>query len=139
MFKIPIEYSEIKLNAPIAIEGDTYKTLLADSEPILWTGLNSEGQRIIASYFDGNTNKQLDLYCIVDENTYKNFLNGEISLRSIYENSQDLYIVRSIKDSHKVFKINIKILPQELLPSEKSFLRKKSSYTYKQLYFDKRI
>ena len=123
MFKIPIEYSEIKKNDRIVIE-DNIVFLSNSDELVLYSGKNKYGEIVIASFFEGNLHKSLYIYCIIEAYEYKEFLERKITLREIYDKRENLFMVRLVGESAKCFEVPKKILPEKSLPTYQSYLPK---------------
>ncbi|MBF0591334.1 MAG: hypothetical protein HQL02_04525 [Nitrospirae bacterium] len=102
-----------------------YQTLLFDNEPILYTGTNKHGNRILGSSVDECYKKKVERYfhTIIDPKTYNDFLRRKITYLSIMQKAKDIFVIDQSFDGDTIqtYIINIDDIPKDYLPSEKSF------------------
>lgn len=112
------------------IKDGTYKHLIYFDEPILFTGINPNNQKIIGSSIDYFYTENINAYfhAVVSNFNYKAFMNGEISLARIYERAHRLFVVH-YTDDHSgeepmltvVYQVKWEDIPEEYRPTKDSF------------------
>jgi hypothetical protein len=102
-----------------------YHVLHFDEEPILFTGTNKYGNRIIASLVDESDEEGLSWYfhVIVDPRTYTNFRKRKLSYLEVLRECQPIYIVeRRFGDAiSKIYFSGIDDIPEYHLPMDDSY------------------
>lgn len=121
--------NKVKAPADLWIITRDYENLWWDDGPIVWTGRNLAGQRVIASgcYEDPEHKIEQNFYAIIDNQTYKEFLAKKISLRTIYERSVGKFIVVEREFSGNAengWFVNFADVSDEYLPTKDSFYRR---------------
>jgi hypothetical protein len=136
--EVMIESQEKMVITELILISDNYRVLLFDDEPILFSGTNVFGNRILGSSIDEDYEKKIEQYfhIIVDPKTYFDFINKKISYYSILKNSKRIFIVEKSFDKSEInsYPIDFNSIPKEYLPSEDTFcpdceIQPSSSYT----------
>lgn len=100
-----------------------YLELLADENPILYTGTNRYGNRILGVIIEESDDFSLHYFhVIIDDSTYYNFINKEITLRTILSQAGLVFVV-SFK-AGKYLESNLigfDEIPTDYLPLEDSY------------------
>ena len=114
-----------------------YQVLHFDEEPILFTGTNEYGNRIIGSLVDVNDDEMLSWYfhIIVDPRTYADFRKKKISYLEVMRESNPIYIVERRFDGtiSKVCFLSFDAIPENHRPMKDSYcpeLSGKSTLSY---------
>ncbi|MBL7920453.1 MAG: hypothetical protein JNJ40_09075 [Bacteroidia bacterium] len=118
------EYTQHKaLISDLPIITDNYLKLLADEYPILYTGTNRYGNRILGSIIEESDDFIVYYFhTIIDDETYYKFIDKKITLREIFKNSNTLFIVTY--KGGKLGENNIiafNEIPSDYLPLENSY------------------
>lgn len=89
MFKIDI-YKKIDSDLPVIFEN--FKILHFDEEPILYTGLNKYGNRIIGSYIDVDEENKFErfLHSIISSKDYWDFINQQTSYLDLLKRTKEI-------------------------------------------------
>lgn len=104
---------------------NNYKTLHFDEFPILFMGTNKYGNKIIGSHLEENDTSKtiLNLYIILTNKEYHQFMNQQKSYLEILQNSNSISIVE--KDYkfkiRRVYDIDFDSIPKDYLPTKESF------------------
>ena len=99
---------------------DNYQVLLDDIEPILFTGTNSLGNRIVGSLtsrdFESGINRYL--HAVIDSMVYNEFLKQCINYNGLLKRAKLIYIIDQSfnRDEEKIYQINYDDIPHEYLP-----------------------
>ncbi|WP_025144513.1 hypothetical protein [Pedobacter jeongneungensis] len=123
MFELNLQY-RIKTSLPV-ITGN-YKILHYDEFPILFSGTNNYGNKLIGSYSYEDDETDLFRYflIIVSDKQYVDFYNGKISYRSLIETNESLFIIDKDINDHIIdtFHVPLESIPADYLPHIKSFI-----------------
>lgn len=113
----------IPTDAPL-ITGN-YQVLHFDEEPVLFTGTNKYGNRVIGSLVDDDDGLEVSLYfhVIVDWRRYNDFLKRRVSYVDILRESSPIYIVEKTYDGSKteIYYATFDEIPLDNRPTEESF------------------
>ncbi|UOQ53524.1 hypothetical protein [Hymenobacter cellulosivorans] len=113
--------------------------LIYDEYPILFTGLNKHGHRVIGSYLNHDQESDDDIiyfaHLSISNNAFDSFLSKQITYRNFFEVSDEVYIVEKNYDSNTevYYTIPIADFPINYYPSVDSFcpeLNKKLGLKY---------
>jgi hypothetical protein len=114
-----------------------YQVLHFDEEPILFTGTNAYGNRIIGSLVEDDDEALISwcFHIIVDPGTYTDFRKRKVSYLQLLKNSHPVYLIERSFDgtSTKVYFLSFDEILEEYLPMEDSFCpeqKSKSTLTY---------
>lgn len=101
--------------------------LIYDDYPVLFTGLNVFGGRIVGSYIahDSESDDEIVYYLqvIVSHNAFQSFIDRLLNYRDLIEVSEEVYInaVNYDTGTESFYTIPIEAFPAEYLPTRKSF------------------
>jgi hypothetical protein len=135
-----IKYSEFDSGLEIVDITSDFDLLLHVEYPILYTGKNAYGSRIIGSFLEEDEVDLTALYYIhfiIKNIDYTDFLAQRISYRDIFKLAKTAFILKKDLASlkiEKVFSIQAEYIPGDYLPHKKSLHPRKghkSSLTYK--------
>ncbi len=105
---------------------DNYKVLHFDEYPILFSGTNKFGNKIIGSLIDEDDDNNLLYYfsIIVNDKDFNSFYNKKKSYRNLIVDSKEIFIVvKTFNDEIvKTHLIPISSIPNHYLPRETSFI-----------------
>ncbi|MBI5636334.1 MAG: hypothetical protein HZA03_00020 [Nitrospinae bacterium] len=122
MFKIPEDKKNTSDSWVIVNDCEVY---LYYDEPILFSGTNKLGERIIGSYVDSDYEAKFSrhYYTIVTEAIFQSFLCGGISYLSLLTQAKSFFVVDTSFDdeSPNVHSVDISIVPSQELPLPNSF------------------
>jgi len=125
MFKIDINK---KIDSDLPVIFENFKILHFDEEPILYTGLNKYGNRIIGSYIDVDEENKFErfLHSIISSKDYWDFINQQTSYLDLLKRTKDIFFIDKSFDSKFLnnYKISLENLPIEYKPLENSFCPK---------------
>jgi hypothetical protein len=110
---------------PVITEG--YEVLHFDERPILFTGFNTGGSRLLCSFVEESTRPSADrfFYTIVSSSEYSDFVLGRLTYREILLANKHLFVVDEYYDgSRRAYLVDVARIPTELLPSEDSYFPK---------------
>ncbi|MBF0345636.1 MAG: hypothetical protein HQL06_15590 [Nitrospirae bacterium] len=126
-----------RFESDLALIENNYQTLLYDDEPILYTGTNKYGNRILGSSVEEDYESKIERYfhTIIDSKTYNDFLRKEISYLSIMQKGKSIFVIDKSFDSNtiQIYLINIDEIPVDYLPSVDSYCPEQelqSSFSY---------
>lgn len=136
MFTLPATNKILDVGFGTIVE--SYEVIHFDQVPILFTGINKFGYRIIGSFVAEDNKGEFHRYfnALISSDTYNAFVHGKITYRKILEQFKNVIVVdQDIEDKEKkqVYLIPIENIPPEYLPSETTFyplLNKKKSLNY---------
>ncbi len=121
----------------IPIITDNYQVLHFDDEPILFTGTNAYGNRIIGSLVEDYDDAAISLFfhVVVDSRTYNDFRKYRISYLEVLKKSSPIYIIESSYDGRKtkIYYATLDEIPLDNRPTEESFCppqRTRPTFTY---------
>ncbi len=107
-----------------------YEDLLFYDEPILWTGKNVFGTRVLASSIDEDDKKKIEqhFYILVDDEVYEKFIKKEIDYLSILKNASYKGLLFLIERQYQnkwidSFYIKLSEIPKEYLPLKDSYYK----------------
>jgi hypothetical protein len=102
-----------------------YKVLHFDEQPILFTGTNKYGNRILGSFVEEDDERQLTRYfhILVDTKTYKAFIDRTITYKSILENSEAIFVIEQNYEggSQIIYLCDLDAIPRDYLPLDNSY------------------
>lgn len=102
-----------------------YQVLHFDCDPILFSGTNKYGARVLGSLVceDPSIGKKRFLHAVVTSNEYSDFVRQRITYRAILERSKDIYIIERKLDHTLVatYLASTEDIPQSMLPTEESY------------------
>lgn len=114
-----------KIKSDFHLIKNNYKILHFDEEPILFSGTNEFGNRILASSVDEDydAKKQRYFYSIISPKDYGEFLHKKISYLDVLRKMQSLYVVDESFDASERENsiIDFDDIPREYLPAADSF------------------
>lgn len=103
---------------------NNYLELLSDENPILFTGTNSLGNRILGVIV-GESDDDFSIryfHVIIEDRDYYKFIGREITLRKLIEKSEILFVIDCIGETIKEkFLLPFSEIPQEYLPLNNSY------------------
>jgi hypothetical protein len=103
-----------------------YQTLHYDCDPILFTGFNLSGDRVLGSLMwdDEDNGSVYNLFTLVSPEEFEKFANLEISYREILDNSKNVWISKryNFSEIRTFYRIDLHELPEDILPTYDSFL-----------------
>jgi hypothetical protein len=123
MFEIQNHY---KVSSSLPIIVSNYKVLHFDEYPILFSGTNKFGNKLVGSFsyedYDNDTFRYFVL--VVDDEQYSRFFQGHASYRELMDTSNDIFVVdKDINDKVvAAFQISTKSIPSDYLPEYSSFI-----------------
>ena len=102
-----------------------YKVLHLDEQPILFTGTNKYGNRILGSFVEEDDEQQLTRYfhVFVDTKTYKAFIDRNVTYKSILENSEGIFVIDQSYEGNSqiIYLCDLDAIPQDYLPLDNSY------------------
>lgn len=110
--------------AKIVEERDNF---IFDDYPILFTGLNAAGGRIIGSYVEQDSDADDEViyyvHLAISKNTFESFIKHRVTYREILETTEELYILEKNYDTKtdNYYTIPTTEFPSDYLPAENSF------------------
>lgn len=111
-----------------------FKSLLYYDGPILYTGFNDSGQRILASWCDIDEDRKIETHlCIyITEDEYDSFIHKNVSYRQLINAAKDIYLVTKNLgfQTLSTTKIKIEDIPKESLPTYESYIDINDLYEY---------
>lgn len=123
MFDIHLNH---KITSDLPVITDNYEILHYDEYPILFTGTNKYGNKLLGSFSYEDDENDIARYFVVilDNKQFSDFYNQKISYKSLISDSKEIFIVdKDIND--KVinrFLVPLDSIPVDYLPSESSFI-----------------
>ncbi|RNA63519.1 hypothetical protein D1631_17175 [Chryseobacterium nematophagum] len=113
-------------NSELPVITDNYTVLHFDEYPILFTGTNKYGNKIIGSFCDEDdeTNTLIYFTIIVSDKDFSNFYKKKISYRELILNSNEIFILEK-NYNNKILKsyfVPISDIPLDYIPLESSFI-----------------
>lgn len=104
---------------------DSYLVLHFDEAPILFTGYNKYGDRVIASSveLDMEVKKERFFHVIITTEMYNDFIHRKITYLQILREAASIFVIDESfnKTSIETYMINTNEIPTEYLPSENSY------------------
>ena len=114
-----------QIHTDLPIITGNYQVLHFDDEPILFTGTNIYGNRIIGSLLDEDDEAGVSryFYVIVDSRLYTDFRKCKVSYLQILKNSKPIYVIERSFDAKKtdIYFLSFDEVPEDYLPTEESF------------------
>lgn len=102
-----------------------YQFLHFDEEPILFSGLNLNGDVIIGSSVDEDSEEKIQQYihCLISAKQYNDFLKKKISYLDIIKNAQFLFLINISFGARfsETYLIKYSDIPKDHLPAEDSY------------------
>lgn len=100
-----------------------YLELIADENPILYTGTNRYGNRILGSIIEESENFTVSYFhVIIDDKEYYSFINREITLRKVIETASVIFVVDfKIGEYFNNNLVLLEDIPDSYLPLEDSY------------------
>jgi hypothetical protein len=109
---------------------DNYAVLHFDDDPILFSGTNRYGNRIIGSLVDHDDDNRIArfFHVIVDSRTHFDFINQKITYLHILKNSKLIYAVDRSYDekTQMLYHLEFDQIPFQYIPLEGSFCPKQN-------------
>lgn len=90
MFEIDQGYS---IESDLSQITDNYEILHFDEFPILFTGTNEYGNKIVGSFVEEDEDIFRYFIKIVNDRVYINFFNGEIPYLDLLNSTKDVFVV----------------------------------------------
>ena len=113
-----------KIDSDSHLIAENYLDLHFDIEPILFTGTNIFGNRILGSSVDEDEEKQIQrfFHTQITSEQYIRFVNRRISYLELLEDAKTIFVVDKVFDNSDTtsYLINISDIPSDYLPSEDS-------------------
>ena len=114
-----------KVDIDLPIIEDNFHVLHYDEEPILYTGTNKYGNRILGSSVEESDDSKLSrfFHVIVDSQTYFDFIKQKISYLTVLQNSRSFFVIdKAFDESHQdIYLLDIlKDVPADYYPSQDS-------------------
>lgn len=123
MFNINLNH---KITSDLPVITDNYKILHYDEHPILFTGTNKYGNKLLGSfsYEDDETDFFRYFVVLLDDKQFSDFYSRKISYRDLILESKDIFIIdKDINDKIvNRFLIALEAIPADYLPLESSFI-----------------
>lgn len=123
MFDISLDH---KTTSDLPVITGNYEILHYDEYPILFTGTNKYGNKLLGSLSYEDDENDLFRYFIIilDNKEFSDFYNGKSSYRDLILSSKDIFIVdKDINDKIvNRFFIPLDSIPTDYLPHESSFI-----------------
>ena len=111
----------IETDKPRILTG--YEDLLWYDGPILFTGRNNEGVRVVGSAVDEEEGREWCFHACVSDIIYKMFTAQDMSYLELLRHAWDVFVVEHKEDgSHSIHQTKFGDIPEEYLPSEHSYL-----------------
>jgi hypothetical protein len=109
----------------LSVIHDGYLVLHFDQEPILFTGFNNLGNRVLASSVEVNLKKRYELFfhSLIEESSYANFIHRRITYKDILsQKAQVIFLIKKyFSGESETFLINHSDIPREYVPLDSSF------------------
>ncbi len=103
------------------IVGEPSELLSYDDIPVLYTGVNSLGNRILGSFIREDGGVQEYFHSIIDHATYASYVNQKINYLTALAKAKAIFVIqRHCDDVRQVIPVNFADIPQEYLPLESS-------------------
>ncbi len=120
MFRIKATY---KVDSEIPLIIDNYVVIHFDEIPILYTGTNEYGDRIIGSICQETETVTRYIHTIVKNKEYSKFITKKISYRNSLKNSKRIFILDKNLSNQIIasYELPIEQLPDKYFPHEDSF------------------
>ncbi|MGE5365639.1 MAG: hypothetical protein ACM3SM_16020 [Bacteroidota bacterium] len=127
-----LSFDEIrKVNTDFTLIQFDEVVILEVDEPVLFTGINKYGNRILASIIEDDVEVAVSsfFHLIVKSKEYLSFLNGKITYRDLIKQSPDIFIVQRPFSGGKpaIYNVLLEEIPEEYLPLENSYCPKMES------------
>ncbi len=105
-----------------------YRDLIFDDRPVLWIGKNVTGNILVCSSISEDLKARLEWFfvAVVAEEELTAFLNGALSLRSIYQLVEKIYVVEQSFDNStkRTFHLPFNEIDEAFKPSSKAIYRR---------------
>ncbi|MCX3264803.1 hypothetical protein [Pedobacter agri] len=123
MFDINTDSS---INSDLPIITDNYQILHFDEYPILFTGTNRYGNKLLGSFVSEDEDNDIFRYfvIIVDDRQFSSYFAKAISYRDLIKSSKEIFVIdRDINDKvlHK-YLLSTEYIPSDYLPLPNSFI-----------------
>lgn len=123
--------SHFRIESYLPIIVDNYKVLHYDEFPILFSGTNKFGNKLIGSFSYEDDENDLFRYLIllVDDKQFSNFFNKKCSYRDLINSNKDLFIIdKDINNNvSSTYYVPVENIPTEYLPYPSSFIPEQKS------------
>jgi len=123
MFNVNLENA---INSDLPVITDNYRILHFDEYPILFTGTNKYGNKLLGSFVNEDEDNDLFRYFVIilDDKQFSNYFNKLVSYRDLILNVNEVFIIdRDINDDVvKKYLVPLQYLPQDYLPLSNSFI-----------------
>jgi hypothetical protein len=118
-------FLDYKFTSDLPFISEGYTVLHYDQEPILFTGFNKKGNRIIASSVETNIDEHYELFfhSIIDEQQYISFITKKITYRDILIDVGLIFTIKMPFDQSnvEVFATTFTDIPDKFIPSIDSY------------------
>jgi hypothetical protein len=122
MIRLP-KNKKIITDIPFINEG--YTVLHYDQEPILFSGYNRYGNRIIASSVETDVKKKTDFFfhVLVDDKTYADFFLRKITYKNILKAVGSFFLIKSDfgNPNLDIYIVSISDIPEKYIPLDDSY------------------
>jgi len=123
MFNINLDNA---INSDLPVITDNYQILHFDEYPILFTGTNKYGNKLLGSFVNEDEDNDLFRYFIIilDNEQFSNYFNKLVSYRDLILSVKEVFVVdRDINDNVvKKYLVPLNSIPQDYLPLSSSFI-----------------
>jgi len=121
MFIIDNQY-KVKTSLPVII--NNYTILHFDEFPILFSGTNKYGNKVLGSLSYEDDDLFRYFVTILDDKQYSDFINKRISYLDLIKLNQEVFVIdKDINDSEQsTFQLPIENIPPEYLPRQNSYI-----------------
>lgn len=115
-------------NSELPIIVDNYKVLHFDEYPILFTGTNKYGNKLIGSFCDEDDNYNLLYFVIIiSDKDFGDFYKKKISYRDLLRKSNELFVLEKTFGDRLLnsYSVPLSEIPADYIPLEKSYIPQK--------------
>lgn len=116
-------------NSELPVITSNYKILHFDEYPILFTGTNNFGNKIIGSFCDEDDDRDSLIYfsIIVNDQDYSNFYKKKISYRDLIIKSKEVFVLEKNFNNVMInsYLVSTTDLPSEYIPLKNSYIPEK--------------
>lgn len=114
------------VNSELPVITDNYTVLHFDEYPILFTGINKFGNKIIGSFCDEDDENDTLIYftIIISDDDFSDFYRKKISYRQLILNSSEIFILEK-NYNNKILKsyfVPLSEIPVDYIPLESSYI-----------------
>lgn len=131
MFEIAKTPSETDL----PIIATDYQDVLFDEIPVLFFGVNSQGNRIIGSSLDEDYRQGFEryLHIVVSDEDFDLYIERNVSYRTLINRAATVYVIDKYvqTDECKIYEMTVSEIPESHLPTTDTFYPSKFAITAK--------